>query len=113
MEYLEAPPREYQSQTKASFETESGLSGYRKLPSSELPEGVVLGFEYDSFSVNPPLYCSSLLRKFLLRGGKTLKRDLRCEEEALQLLPNVAFVINASGIGFGDRKSFPTRGKQL
>ncbi|KAL6852280.1 hypothetical protein ACO1O0_006821 [Amphichorda felina] len=111
VEHLEAPPPEYTQQTKQSFEAETGIQGYRALGSDEVPEGVQLGFEYPTFCVNSPIYCGNLLRKFIAQGGKTLGRDLRSEWEAFCLRPNVKFVVNASGIGFGDPKSFPTRGQ--
>lgn len=110
IEYLEAPPPEYQQQTKQSFTDETGLPGYKKLGEAEVPEGVELGYEYQTYCINAPLYCSNLLRKYILQGGKTLERDIRTEWEAFVLRPNVEFVINASGTGFRDLKCFPTRG---
>lgn len=109
-ELYDAPSEEYTSQTATTFEADSGMRGYRRLSTSELPEDVALGFTYDTFCLNPPMYCENLLRKFLLQGGKTLKRDLRSELEAFSLAQNVIFVVNASGIGFGDPNYFPTRG---
>ena len=111
VEHLEAPPAEYSQQTAQSFEAETGIAGYRVLGRDEVPEGVQLGFEYPTFCVNSPVYCANLLRKFIARGGKTLHRDLRTEWEAFAVRPNVRFVVNASGIGFGDPKCFPTRGE--
>jgi hypothetical protein len=113
VEYLEAPDEGYRRQDDASFASETGLAGYRKYAPSELPAGVELGFEYDTYCVNSPVYCQVLLRKFLLNGGQTLQKDLRSEWEAFSLAEGVALVINASGTGFGDPKSFPTRGMPL
>ena len=110
VEYLEAPGPDYTQQTAESFARETGLSGYRLHGKHELPEGVQLGFEYDTFCVNSPVYCASLLRLFVAGGGKTLQRQLRSEWEGHCLAPDVRLVINASGTGFGDIKSFPTRG---
>lgn len=110
VELLQAPGPEYTSQDAESFTEETGLSGYRKYGKDELPPGVRLGFEYDTYCINAPLYSSHLLRKFILRGGKTLKRDLKSEWEAFTLAENVQLVVNASGMGFGDAKSFPIRG---
>ncbi|KAI1260533.1 FAD dependent oxidoreductase [Xylariaceae sp. FL1019] len=112
-EYLEAPSPAYLRQDAKSFAEESGLAGYRALPLAELPSGVALGFEYQTYCVNPPLYCTNLLRKFIRRGGKTLHRTLRSPVEAFSLASNVALVVNASGIGFGDPKVFPTRGQTV
>ncbi|KAI0145518.1 FAD dependent oxidoreductase [Xylariaceae sp. FL1272] len=112
-EYLEAPPPSYLRQDAKSFVKESGLPGYRTLPPAELPSGVTLGFEYQTYCVNPPLYCTNLLRKFIRQGGKTLHRTLRSTAEAFDLASDVALVVNASGIGFGDPKVFPMRGQTV
>lgn len=111
-EYLEAPSKAYLDLNEETFASEAGLPGYRQLDKTELPEGVSFGYEYETFCINSPVYCLHLLRKFILRGGKTLSRDMRAEKEAFYLRPNVLFVINASGTGFGDPKCFPTRGEQ-
>ena len=110
IEHLEAPGEDYKSQTDESFSTETGLDGYKRIAASELPHGVELGFTYETYCVNAPVYCANLLRKFISQGGKTLKRDLRSEWEAFAIRPAVKLVVNASGIGFGDLKCFPTRG---
>lgn len=110
IEHLEAPGEDYENQTDESFSSETGLDGYRRIAASELPHGVALGFTYETYCVNAPVYCANLLRKFISQGGKTLKRDLRSEWEAFAMRPAVKLVINASGTGFGDLKSFPTRG---
>ncbi|CAH0047348.1 unnamed protein product [Clonostachys solani] len=111
VEYLDAPSPDYVSQTGARFEAESGLRGYRALGGTELPEGVALGFEYETFCINSPVYCRNLLRKLILQGGETLQRDLMSEWEAFSLVRDVELVVNASGVGFGDHLSFPTRGQ--
>ncbi|RTE72416.1 hypothetical protein BHE90_013170 [Fusarium euwallaceae] len=111
IEYLEDPSPEYLKQDAQSFAAETGLSGYRKYEAHELPDGVKLAFEYDTYCINSPLYCSNLLRKFILQGGKTLQRELKSEEEAFTLASQVLFVVNASGMGFKDVKCFPIKGQ--
>ncbi|KAI8658792.1 DAO domain-containing protein [Fusarium keratoplasticum] len=113
VEYLEAPDEAYQTWISGSFEAETGLTGFQELPASALPPGVVLGFEYQTFCLNAPVYCTGLLRKFLLQGGHALRRNLASEWEGFSVAPDVAAVINASGVGFGDPKCFPTRGTQF
>ncbi|KAJ4251086.1 hypothetical protein NW762_011737 [Fusarium torreyae] len=97
IEYLEDPSAEYVKQDVHSFTDESGLPGYRRYETHELPEGVKLGFEYETYCINAPLYAGNLLRKFIVQGGKTLQRDLKSEWEAFILAPNVKLVVNASG----------------
>ena len=113
VEFLESPDAGYLNQTADTFSLETGLPGYRKYKDDELPADVCLGFEYQTYCVNAPLYCQSLLRRFILQGGKTMHRELVNEWEAFQLCENITLVVNASGIGFGDLKCFPTRGEVL
>ncbi|KAF4441579.1 hypothetical protein F53441_11983 [Fusarium austroafricanum] len=113
IEYLEDPSPEYLKQDAHSFASETRLSGFRKYEAHELPEGAKLGFEYETYCINAPLYSASLLRKFIVQGGKTLQRDLKSEWEAFILAPNVKLVVNASGMGFGDDKCFPIRGQTV
>jgi hypothetical protein len=111
IEFLDNPPKAYAAQTKESFEEATGLVGYSRYRDDEVPEGVKLGFEYPTYCINAPVYCANLLRKFIAQGGRTMQRDLRTEWEAFVLRDNVKAVINASGMGFGDDKCFPTRGE--
>ncbi|KAM0248914.1 hypothetical protein ACHAP5_003121 [Fusarium lateritium] len=113
IEYLEDPPVEYVKQNAQSFADETGLPGYRKYEAHELPDGAKLGYEYETYCINAPLYSASLLRKFIVQGGTTLQRDLKSEWEAFILAPNVKLVVNASGMGFGDEKCFPIRGQTV
>lgn len=113
IEYLEAPSADYQQQDAQSFQYETGLSGYRKYSANELPPGVRLGYEYETYCINSPLYCGNLLRKFIIQGGRTLNRGIKSEWEAYSLAPNVKLVVNASGTGFGDPKVFPIRGQTV
>ncbi|KAG5980718.1 hypothetical protein E4U55_003719 [Claviceps digitariae] len=112
-EYLDDPDPGYRNQDAASFAAETALPGYRKFQTWELPDGVELGYEYDTFCINPPVYCAALLRKFLLGGGKTLKLHLKSEWEAFHLADHVKLVVNSSGVGFGDDNVFPTRGQTV
>ena len=113
IEFLDNPPRDYAAQTKENFERETGLVGYKRYADDKLPEGVKQGYEYSTYCINAPVYCANLLRKFIARGGRTMQRELKTEWEAFILQDNVKVVINASGMGFGDNKCFPTRGKAI
>jgi hypothetical protein len=109
VEHLENPPDEYQDQT--AIETYYGhLDGFRYLGKEEMPEGVVWGVRYETFVVNSPVYLAYLLRRFILLGGWTREYTLADPREAFYLGENVRTVVNCSGIGFGDEKSFIIRG---
>lgn len=109
IEHLEAPPPEYRD-SDAVRQTYAHLSGFRVLPEEELPEGVRWGAQYETFVVNPPVYCAYMLRLFILRGGCTKRYTLASLMEACSLSENVTAVVNCSGMGFGDSKSFVIRG---
>ncbi|KAF3491381.1 FAD dependent oxidoreductase superfamily protein [Arthroderma uncinatum] len=84
--------------------------GFRLLEGTEKPQGVKFAARYDSFTVDPETYCFHLLRRFRLKGGKILRLTLQSAEEAFRLDGyNVALVVNCSGMGFGDPKSFIIR----
>ncbi|KAH7175349.1 hypothetical protein EDB81DRAFT_750899 [Dactylonectria macrodidyma] len=110
VEYLGTSPPEYERQDADSFSDESGLLSYRRYPAHELPEGISLGFEYQTYCVNSPLYCGNLLRKFILQGGRTLHQDLKSPWEPYSWGPRIKAVVNSSGVGFGDPKCYPIRG---
>ncbi|CEL03552.1 Putative D-aspartate oxidase [Aspergillus calidoustus] len=110
IEHLENPPAEYRDQK--AIETYYGhLDGFRFLEKSELPEGVVWGVRYETFVVNSPVYLAYLLRRFILLGGRTREYTLADPREAFYLGENVRTVVNCSGVGFGDEKSFIIRGQ--
>lgn len=109
VEYLEAPPPEYLDQQSVQ-NVYSHLDGFRALRKEEVPAGVVWGVEYGSYVINSPVYCAHLLRKFILKGGETKQYTLANVEEAFSLARNVKTVVNCSGSGFGDPKSFVIRG---
>lgn len=91
---------------------ELGIEDFSFIPPGEFPEGVTFGYTFRTWSVNPMVYCSFLLRRFSMLGGKIRKQHIRRPEEifAMHGLPDVNFVVNASGIGFGDPDMFIIRG---
>ncbi|KAI0169177.1 FAD dependent oxidoreductase [Hypoxylon sp. FL1284] len=114
IEYLEAPGEAYRALTEEKARKELGMQGFRLLPSGELPQGVTWGCEYDTWCVNPMVYCSYLLRRFAILGGKVLRREVRDPREIFDWkfdVGPVSTVINASGNGFGDENMFITRGQ--
>lgn len=117
IEYLEKPAPEYQALVRESGEGSAkdlGLEGFRVLEKSELPDDKIsLGFEYDTWCVNPMVYCSFLLNRFVFRGGRILRREISRPEEVFEMRDlggPVKAVVNASGMGFDDPNSFIIRG---
>lgn len=114
IEYFEAPAPVYRDLT-AEKALELGLEEFRLLGKQDFPDDrVTLGYEYKTWCVNPMVYCSFLLRRFHILGGKAMSMELRNLNEAflLKAVPGAKVVVNASGIGFNDPAVFPTRGKQ-
>jgi hypothetical protein len=112
IEYLEAPGPEYTSLTEARAK-ELGMVGFRRLRDEELPSKVRWGCEYKTWCVNPMVYCAFLLRRFVYRGGRIAKREVREPVEVFalrELGAAPAVVVNCSGIGFSDPDVFVTRG---
>lgn len=110
-EYYDDPPEKIKNLNpeKAS---NLGIEDFRLLPEDQLPKGVKVGYSFRTWCVNPMVYCSFLLRRFTIQGGKIKKREVRCPAEifASSEFQHTKFVVNASGTGFGDDKVFITRG---
>lgn len=116
IEYLEAPGPEYVALAAEGGKgaRELGMKDFRVLGREELPdERVVLGIEYDTWCVNPMVYCSWLLNRFVYGGGKVVRKEVRAPGEVFELGIRVDVVVNASGQGFGDEKVFITRGLSI
>ena len=109
IEYLEASQPEYADEAIIK-DTYAHVDGFRKLSPSELPDGVNWAVRYETVVINPPVYCACLLRKFVLRGGHTKAYTLVNLKEAFRMAGNVKSVVNCTGVGFGDPKSFIIRG---
>jgi len=73
IDYFEAPEPAQATLTEEKARNVFGMKGFRFLAKEELPEGVKLGYEYDTWCVNPMVYCAFLLRRFAFRGGKVGK----------------------------------------
>ncbi|GES63833.1 FAD dependent oxidoreductase superfamily [Aspergillus terreus] len=110
IEHLENPPAEYLD-PRAIPDFFAHLDGFRQLAADEVPAGVTWAVRYRTFAVNSPVYCAYLLRRFVLQGGQTREYTLGDPMEAFHLADNVRTVVNCSGLGFGDPKSFIIRGQ--
>jgi hypothetical protein len=87
------------------------MKGFQLLQKDAMPAGVEFGARYDTYTVDSETYMFHLLRRFRLAGGELLRRRLDSAEEAFHLEGHeVALVVNCSGMGFGDPKSFIIRG---
>ncbi|KAJ4295927.1 hypothetical protein N0V88_004629 [Collariella sp. IMI 366227] len=69
IEYLEQPGPEYLALSTPPTPTPSP-PGFRLLKTSEFPADgkVTWGCEYDTWCVNPMVYCAFLLRRFVQKG---------------------------------------------
>jgi glycine/D-amino acid oxidase-like deaminating enzyme len=118
VEYIESP-------TSVEYALETGdiyagpNDGFRVLERSELPDGVKWGCEYNTYSLNVPVYLRWMMRRFQLNGGRVVKYNLECAEEVFDhadklMLGNVKTAINCSGMNFGrDLKTNVIRGQTV
>ncbi|EGR45632.1 FAD dependent oxidoreductase-like protein [Trichoderma reesei QM6a] len=113
IEYFENPPPVHRDLT-VDKALQLGLEGFKLLGKDDFPDDrVAWGCEYKTWCVNPMVYCSFLLRRFHMLGGKALSMELRSLDEAflIRAVPGVKIVVNCSGAGFNDPAVFPTRGQ--
>ncbi|KAH6650083.1 hypothetical protein F5144DRAFT_555221 [Chaetomium tenue] len=133
IEYMEQPgPAQTETLSTPANPNALDLPGFRLLERGEFPGSdnrVTWGCEYDTWCVNPMVYCAFLLRRFVNRGGRVVRRELRRPEEVFALsaaelglavgggdgekeVPVVAAVVNASGTGLvPDPEMTITRGQ--
>ncbi|EHK25449.1 uncharacterized protein TRIVIDRAFT_79305 [Trichoderma virens Gv29-8] len=110
IEYFENPPPVYRDLT-AEKALQLGIKEFKLLEKKDFPDDkVTRGYEYKTWCVNPMVYCSFLLRRFHILGGKAINMELRTPNEAF-LIKDVDLVVNCSGQGFNDPDVFPTRGQ--
>ncbi len=112
LEYVESPSQEYLDLTEEKA-VELGYKSFRLLDKTKLPTNVEWGAEYQTFCLNPMMYCCFLLRNFIRLGGKIEKGVIRHPLEVYDMVKfrGIAAVINCSGFGFDDPAVTPNRGE--
>lgn len=105
--YLEDVPQEYANlKSGDSFSFRHNDTAFSVLDGTELPEGVAFGCKYDSYCINPQLYCKWLFRTFTEGGGQHLQHKLGGVLDAFRLAEATAgfgrgtIVVNCSGRNF-------------
>ncbi|SCU97982.1 LAMI_0F12398g1_1 [Lachancea mirantina] len=122
VDLLEDPSPEYACEGPG-FNADS-LDAFRRLCDSELPKDVKMGFEYDTFCLNAPVYltflqdrvrdlCQHFNVKFELK-----RMTLSSLQEAFHIYPQTTALFNCSGNGLQldgkqDPACFPIRGQTL
>lgn len=74
--------------------------------------------EYETYIVNPHVYCQYLLRQFQDHGGKVIRKRLQKLSDALHVIADAkpSIIVNCSGIGkfdFPDQKTKIIRGQTV
>ena len=106
VEHFEDPSADVLSLRTGQSFTGDDADGFRVLEPSGLPAKVRFGIEYETYCVNPHVYCSWLLGRFTALGGKTARRKLNTIEDAFKVPGEqgspaaTPIVINCSGRGF-------------
>ncbi|KAE9403969.1 nucleotide-binding domain-containing protein [Gymnopus androsaceus JB14] len=75
------------------------IPGFKRIPSSDLPEGVILGFEYQTVVIHPLIYLQWLKDRLTASGVKFVRRELQHIRDVRDIVPQVDVVVNASGVG--------------
>ncbi|RFU27830.1 hypothetical protein B7463_g8524, partial [Scytalidium lignicola] len=107
MDLLESPSQEY-LKTVGHY---ADIDDFRVLSARELPYEVKWGATYTTWCANTPVYIEHLMRKFILKGGRIIRKSLENLDQAFTVKDNVRTVINCSGIGFDDPLCFIIRGQ--
>lgn len=113
IELLENPDNFYKSIGKGYSE---GISNFRKLENAR--EGH-LGFQYDTWVLNAPMYLQFLYRKLLIEYDvKFINTKLKSLKEVNDIVLNNPIIINCTGMGLQynggyDPDCFPIRGQTL
>ncbi|ORY02214.1 nucleotide-binding domain-containing protein [Basidiobolus meristosporus CBS 931.73] len=95
----------------------SKILRFRNLDKSELPENVVLGYEFDTVCINTQQYLVWLQKRFQENGGTIEQRKLDDIRDAFDAAEQVDIVINCTGLqarylgGVKDGLVYPTRGQ--
>jgi D-amino-acid oxidase len=97
--------------------------GFRVLQSAEYTskhESIQFGVTYRSWVLNPPVYLKWLQQRAEKQGAQFIKAELTDLQHAVALyrgiqrhdnMNDITAVVDASGRGFNDQDSFPSRGQ--
>ncbi|KAI5965632.1 uncharacterized protein KGF55_000994 [Candida pseudojiufengensis] len=113
VEFIENPNEYYQDYAKYGYS--EGLENFEKL---ETKPGI-LGFQYDTWVLNPTLYLQYIYFKLLLEFKiKFISKKLNSLSEINSIIQGNPIIINCSGNGLKynggvDPDSFPIRGQTL
>lgn len=117
VEYFGAPDKFYQEVSEGYRE---GIDNFRVLSKAELPNGAVMGTEYDTYVLNSPHYLQFLYRKLKFHYDvEFVRAKLDKLSDATKFATQKDFVVvNCTGMGLQwdggyDGASFPIRGQTL
>ncbi|PYI01497.1 FAD dependent oxidoreductase, partial [Aspergillus sclerotiicarbonarius CBS 121057] len=121
VEYFDTADPAYSDEELVQGNGYASWPGFRVLGSSELPaqyESIKLGVTYTAWVLNSPVYLKWLKDEAVKDGVNFIRARLAAIEEAVFFCKEISSdadqviaVINASGRGFNDPKSFPSRGQ--
>lgn len=85
----------------------SAVPNFQRIPASELPSGVAIGYTFDGLVINPNDYLPYLAKKLKDRGVKFIHRELHSLKE-LKDLTDASIIVNASGAGASSLANDPS-----
>ncbi|KAG7666016.1 uncharacterized protein J8A68_000446 [[Candida] subhashii] len=113
VEYLENPDEFYKTAGKGYSEE---IDNFTRL--EDVKEGYI-GFKYDTWVLNAPMYLQFLYRKLLIEYDvKFINQKLESLKQVNEYIPNQPIIINCTGMGLQynggyDPECFPIRGQTL
>lgn len=116
IEYFEAPDEFYQKVAKGYSED---MVDFKVLDTIHLPNGVKMGTEYQTWSVNSPVYLQWLFRKLYYKYQvEFVNANLSSLREVNKYVEGNPVIVNCSGMGLQydggyDPASYPIRGQTL
>ena len=116
IEYMENP-KSAELNFKAGDIYASEKDNFRVLDDHELSKHVRWGCSYQTYCANVTQYCNWLLTAIKSKGARIVQQKLARPGDAFTVAKEAGFnakiVVNCSGRGFDDPKTFPIRGQTV
>jgi D-amino-acid oxidase len=95
------------------------LSQFRRLASTELPDGIKSGVEYETVAVNPAKYLPWLKEKLLAKGVTFIRRKIQRLDDLYEYTGHDGIAVNCTALGsrsilgIEDPHLYPIRGQTV
>ncbi|KAI8337886.1 hypothetical protein BC941DRAFT_351611 [Chlamydoabsidia padenii] len=92
---------------------------YEKIPTKDLPEGIIGGYRYVAFTANVPVYLAFLVKTLISLGGKLERQTFDSLQTVIDQYKDADTLINCTGMGsyylkdVQDHTLYPVRGQTV